>query len=172
LVPASATLRCNETKTTCLNKNDEAPMPAVDAAVDLGRLSKAEVWPTLISFERYPEWMEDVILVEVLSRGSDFMVTSWEVLLNGSRFTWTERDILKEPSLIEFEQIDGDLEVWRGRWELINRGENLWAELRVEFDIGIPSLAEILDPIGKRAIRANSQQMLDAVRDQSHLVRA
>ncbi|MCO5060340.1 MAG: hypothetical protein M9905_21190, partial [Rhizobiaceae bacterium] len=66
--------------------------------------------------------------------------------------------------LIEFEQIDGDLEVWKGKWELLRDGDNLSAALTVDFDIGIPSLSEILDPIGERAIRANCRQMLDAIR--------
>ncbi len=145
-------------------------MPRVMTEVGLGELRPIEVWPTLIDFERYPSIMTDVISVTVQERMRDGMITSWEVLLNGSRFTWTERDVFSAPHLITFEQIDGDLEVWRGSWDLqVERGE-LVARLTVDFDIGIPSLSEILDPIGERAIRANSRQMLDAIRDHARKV--
>ncbi len=139
-------------------------MPRVVTTVDLSGLQERDVWPTLVDFERYPELMEDVIEVTILEQEKGTMVTSWEVLLNGSRFTWTERDTLTEPNLIEFEQIDGDLEVWQGKWELLRVNGQLSAALTVDFDIGIPSLAEILDPIGERAIRSNCRQMLDAIR--------
>lgn len=139
-------------------------MPRVITTVDLAELDAFDVWPTLVNFERYPELMADVIKVEVLERTDTTMVSSWEVLLNGSSFTWTERDVLTAPTLIEFEQIDGDLEIWKGKWELIREDGRLTAALTVDFDIGIPSLSEILDPIGERAIRANCRQMLDAIR--------
>ena len=139
-------------------------MPRVITTVDLADLAELDVWPTLVNFERYPDLMEDVVRVQVLERSETSMVSSWEVLLNGSQFTWTERDTLTAPRLIEFEQIDGDLEVWKGKWELLRDGDNLSAALTVDFDIGIPSLSEILDPIGERAIRANCRQMLDAIR--------
>jgi len=139
-------------------------MPTVVTAVDLAGLSPEDVWPTLVDFARYPDLMEDVISVEVLEDDGQRMLSSWQVLLNGSEFTWTERDVLDAPKKIAFEQTDGDLEVWRGAWELDMSSGSLVARLTVEFDIGIPSMAEILDPIGERAIRANSVQMLDAVR--------
>lgn len=139
-------------------------MPVVTTVVVIPELVPSQVWPVLSDFERYPERMSDVVSVRVLEKSPNHMVSSWEVLLNGSRFTWTERDELIQPHMIKFEQIDGDLEVWKGSWELIEKTGGLEARLQVEFDIGIPSLDEVLNPIGERAIRANSQQMLDTVR--------
>ncbi|CAN7771578.1 hypothetical protein LJR245_007562 [Rhizobium leguminosarum] len=142
-------------------------MPTVTTCVAMPNLSQNDVWPVLSDFERYPERMVDVVSVSILERNAEQMISSWEVLLNGSRFTWTERDTFHWPNLIIFDQIDGDLEVWRGQWQLAMVQGVLEARLSVEFDLGIPSLAEILNPIGERAIRANSRQMLDAVRTYS-----
>ena len=69
-------------------------MPRVITTVDLADLAELDVWPTLVNFERYPDLMEDVVRVQVLERSETSMVSSWEVLLNGSQFTWTERDTL------------------------------------------------------------------------------
>ncbi|KEZ63630.1 cyclase, partial [Pseudomonas amygdali pv. tabaci str. ATCC 11528] len=53
-----------------------------------------------------------------------------------------------------------------GEWLLIQRADGLHVDLNVTFDLGIPSLAEVLHPIGERAIRANNIQMLDGIRNQ------
>ncbi len=82
------------------------------------------------------------------------------------RADWTEQDWLVTDERIEFKQTDGDLEVWYGEWLLIQREDGLHVDLNVTFDLGIPSLAEVLHPIGERAIRANNVQMLDGIRNQ------
>ncbi|NOR61560.1 MAG: cyclase [Rhodobacteraceae bacterium] len=139
-------------------------MPIVTTSVELPGLTAEDVWPTLVDFARYPDLMEDVVSVEILEQGETTMLSAWKVLLNGSEFTWEERDHLEPPFLIRFDQTDGDLDVWNGSWQLDSSGAVLVARLTVKFDIGIPSMSEILDPIGERAIRANSIQMLNAVR--------
>ena len=65
---------------------------------------------------------------------------------------------------IEFDQIEGDLELFRGEWRLERMGDGVEITLDVEFDVGIPSLASVLNPIGIQAIRANSRQMLNAIK--------
>lgn len=147
-------------------------MPTVQTSIRLGDCDKAHVWPILADFVRYPEFMADVLEVRVDSRQGECLVSSWRVLLNGSELTWTERDLLVFENRIEFEQVDGDLEVWEGTWQLIEREDGLHVQLDVSFDIGIPSLADVLHPIGERAIRANSRQMLEGIRDMALTTRS
>lgn len=139
-------------------------MPLVSSTVALGPVAPEAVWSILKDFETYPDFMKDVLSVKVLERQDDTVISSWKVLLNGSELSWTERDVLVANESIVFEQIDGDLEVWHGAWRLVPGSEGLSVALDVTFDLGIPSLAEILHPIGERAVRANSRQMLDAIR--------
>lgn len=108
--------------------------------------------------------MPDVLEVAIDSVGIDESVSTWRVLLNGSELTWTERDTFVHEKRISFCQIDGDLEEWRGSWTLVERSDGLYVDLEIMFDMGIPSLAEVLHPIGERAIRANSTKMLDGIR--------
>ncbi len=141
-------------------------MPQVSTSVFLGDVARAEVWPILSDFARYPAFMADVLEVDVLSNVGGDLHSTWRVLLNGSELTWTERDLLIENERIDFEQTDGDLEIWAGEWVLVDRDDGLYVDLNVTFDLGIPSLADVLHPIGERAIRANSRQMLDGIREQ------
>lgn len=145
-------------------------MPQVSSSVLLGNVERSDVWPILSDFARYPAFMADVLEVQVPVQGDGDshhdMHSTWRVLLNGSELTWTERDVLVQNERIDFEQTDGDLETWFGEWVLVDREDGLYVDLNVTFDIGIPSLADVLHPIGERAIRANSRQMLDGIREQ------
>lgn len=141
-------------------------MPDVNSSLDLGPMDRDVVWATLCDFERYPDFMKDVLEVTVERVSAAEIISHWRVLLNGSELSWTERDRLTADHRIVFEQIDGDLEVWRGEWRLVSKAGDgaLSVELSVTFDLGIPSLADVLHPIGERAIRANSRQMLEGIR--------
>lgn len=140
-------------------------MPDVNSSLSMGQMDRDLLWRTLCDFERYPDFMQDVLEVRVERRADAQIISHWRVLLNGSELSWTERDVLTDDHRIVFEQIDGDLEVWQGEWRLLTAEDgSLSVQLDVSFDLGIPSLAEVLHPIGERAIRANSRQMLEGIR--------
>ena len=142
-------------------------MPLVSNEVVIHGVNLDEIWVILCDFEKYPDLMEDVLSVKYVSRDGKTSVSDWRILLNGSEMSWRERDVYKDNRVIEFEQLDGDLEIWRGSWAIVEQDENALVRLEVEFDIGIPSLAATLDPIGIRAIKSNSLQMLNAIKERS-----
>ncbi len=90
-------------------------------------------------------------------------LSSWRVLLNGSELTWDEKDFFHPPHRIDFDQTEGDLEVFRGSWTLSETADGVNVLLEIEFDLGIPSLAAVLDPVGIQAIHSNSRSMLTAI---------
>lgn len=139
-------------------------MPTVTSSIEIAGSTVERVWAALCDFESYPETMRDVLEVQMLERGESFSCSAWRVLLNGSELTWTERDVYDPPHRIAFEQLDGDLELYRGAWTVTPLDEGrVRVDLEIEFDLGIPSLAPLLDPIGVQAIRANSAAMLAAI---------
>jgi hypothetical protein len=111
--------------------------------------------------------MDDVISVEYLRRYSSSAESAWSVLLNGSELRWIERDDFRPLERIDFEQIEGDIEIWQGFWEISDAAHGFDVRLQVEFDIGIPSLSDILNPIGARAIKANCRRMLTGLQSRS-----
>lgn len=140
-------------------------MPVVRTEVDIDGVPLEHVWNVLCDFEAHAGYMDDVLGIQFLERGDKTALSSWRVLLNGSELTWDERDVFTPLSRIDFDQTEGDLEVFRGFWELQETACGVRVVLEIEFDIGIPSLAEVLDPIGVQAIEANSRSMLGAIRD-------
>lgn len=141
-------------------------MPEVHAAHDIMGAAIADVWNVVSTFERYPAVMPNVLSVKVLERNGSESVSAWRVLLDGTEMTWEERDVFDAPHRITFDQIDGDLEMFRGTWQLTDLGDRIRVELSLEFDLGIPSLSSVLDPLGSQAIEANSREMLTAIGEQ------
>jgi uncharacterized membrane protein len=142
-------------------------MPVVEHSVSIDGVSIQQIWETLIEFTEYPTYMKDVISVAFCERDGIEAVSDWMVLLNGSELTWKERDFFTPMQRIDFEQIEGDIEVWQGYWLLEGQDGAATVSLHVEFDLGIPSLADVLHPIGARAIRANCRHMLSSLRERS-----
>lgn len=138
-------------------------MPVVTTSLQIPDVAIEHVWAVVCDFERHPEYMRDVLEVRYLERGQDTALSAWRIMLNGSELSWQERDVFTAPHRIDFDQIDGDLEVFRGSWVLTQVGSAVEVRLEIEFDIGIPSLTEVLDPLGIQAIQANSRSMLTAI---------
>jgi ribosome-associated toxin RatA of RatAB toxin-antitoxin module len=121
-----------------------------------------KVWEVVNDVEAYPRLMEHVRSLEVRERGPNYRHTAWEVDLKGCVMNWVEReDIDAERYHIDYHQIEGDLEQFEGYWQLEPlTPDTCRAVLTVQFNIGIPMLDEMLNPIAERAIRESSLKML------------
>jgi ribosome-associated toxin RatA of RatAB toxin-antitoxin module len=136
-------------------------MPNVDVDVVI-RAPADVVWSTINDLASYPKFMANVQSVEVTSEDGADRVSKWSVLLKGSLLEWTEREHVDVERLrITFDQVDGDLNVFQGFWavEAVSP-ETTSVVLSVEFEIGIPLLADMLNPVAGRALRENSEHML------------
>jgi len=124
--------------------------------------SLARVWELVNDVESYPRFMEHVRSLKVMERGQTHRVSAWEVDCKGFIMRWTEREEIDEHAhRIDYRQIEGDLAVFEGSWQLEPLAvDSSRANLSVQFEIGIPMLSEMLNPVAQRAIQDNSQKML------------
>jgi hypothetical protein len=66
---------------------------------------------------------------------------------------WSERDRLDIDALVHsFELIEGDPLVFRGTWRAEADGERCRLTHEAEFDLGMPSLGHVLDPMAVEAL--------------------
>lgn len=140
-------------------------MPDITTTINIDNVSKQDVWAILADFENYPRFMDSVLNVDVDTDKAEGFLSTWTVMLNGCELIWTERDILSEPDEIRFEQTDGDIETWEGYWRITEVGSGCDITLHVVFDIGIPSLSDLLHPVGGRVIKENCIQMLESFKE-------
>lgn len=142
-------------------------MPRVQLDIDVAT-DPDLAWRTILDVESYAEYMDDVRCVTVLSNEPGQRVTAWSVVLKGSILEWTEVEvILEEPRRINFRQLDGDLDVFDGYWQVSSGDTGCRVTLVIEFEIGIPLLADMLNPVATRALRDNSERMLRALEARS-----
>ena len=135
-------------------------MPIVQTTLAIPNVELQAVWQAVSAFDKYPETMESVLSVDFLERSDSTAISSWRVSLNGSELAWIEKDTFEPYGRIVFDSIDGDLEVFRGQWVLSELSAGVSVTFEVEFDLGIPSLAEVLNPVGVQALEENSRSML------------
>jgi ribosome-associated toxin RatA of RatAB toxin-antitoxin module len=120
------------------------------------------VWDVVNDVESYPRLMEHVQSLKVLEQGPAYRLLEWVCELKGCVMRWIEREELDPIGYrIEYRQIEGELAAFEGHWQLEPLSESSTrVALSVYFDIGIPMLSEMLNPVAERAVRDNSRNML------------
>ncbi|MCF2856170.1 SRPBCC family protein [Pseudoalteromonas sp. SMS1] len=124
----------------------------------------------IADFKSFESHCQAVISVDVNEISENESESTWLVHFHDGKMSWTERDIFDAQQLtIDFTQTAGDADIFEGRWTIESVSES---ESRVSFDarfcMGIPTLADILEPIAESAIKQNVEQMLSELFAQSN----
>jgi ribosome-associated toxin RatA of RatAB toxin-antitoxin module len=130
------------------------PSVTVRVATALGA---DEAYDRVRRFERYPELTKAVQEVDLEPAAADGSVLSrWTVHFRNGLLRWTERDsFVPETRTVVFEQVKGDFSVFTGTWHVMPVDGGSEVTFDSSFDLGIPTLASILDPVAKSALRSN-----------------
>lgn len=141
-------------------------MPYVEVSLPINAPREA-IFPILKAMDRYPDFMPDLVSVEVVSREDNTTVTKWVSNVDGRIIKWTERDVFDDVNFhIAYRQIEGDLKKFEGEWILTPlEGGGTEIKLTVDFEFGIPMIAGLLNPILKKKVKVNSENMLKAIKD-------
>ena len=141
-------------------------MPYVESKITIkGEGSK--IYEIIKDMASYPNFMKDLVSVEILERGEDYTVSHWVSNVDGRKIVWTERDTFYPEDLkITYAQTDGDLKKMEGAWIIVEQGEDCEVTLAVDFEFGIPMIAGLLNPILKKKVRENSENMLKSIKEQ------
>jgi len=118
--------------------------------------SASEVYATLADFGRYPELSDAVRSVAVTQVSQNHAVSHWEVAFRAGLLRWTEEDTFDPGALrITFRQLEGDAAVFDGSWQCVDAGHGSQIVFTARLDMGIPSLADALEPIAVRTLIDN-----------------
>ncbi|MFD5537573.1 type II toxin-antitoxin system RatA family toxin [Streptomyces sp. NPDC127079] len=140
-------------------------MPHVEVNLPI-KAPAAEAWAAVIRLEDYATYMENVESVTVIGETENGARTSeWSVLLKGSVLEWIEADTLDHDArVMSFDQVSGDLDMFTGYWRVEDTGDDTSVvAFFVDFEIGIPLLADMLNPVATKALRENAEDMLRAI---------
>ena len=131
-------------------------MRAVRLRLHVPHKSASDVYATLADFERYPLLCEAVQSVTVTEVSDNVTVSRWEVTFRAGLLRWTEEDTFDPDALsITFRQLDGDIAVFDGSWRCSDAPQGSEIVFAARLDMGIPSLADALEPIAARTLIDN-----------------
>ncbi len=139
-------------------------MPLVEVLAKAPGRTAAQIYPILCDFERYPEHCEAVRSMRVTAADDGKTVSSWEVNFQRGVLRWTEEDRFSpETHSIHFQQIEGDVDTFAGEWALHDTDSECVIRFSAHFDMGIPGLREIIEPIAEQALRDNIRSILNGL---------
>ncbi|MBP2635934.1 MAG: hypothetical protein H6Q72_1841 [Firmicutes bacterium] len=140
-------------------------MPYVEVTLPVNA-EPGQIYPILKDMEKYPDFMADLVSVEVIERKDNTTMTKWVSNVDGRIIRWTEIDNFDDTNMhISYKQIEGDLKKFEGEWILTPFAGGTEIKLTVDFEFGIPMIAGLLNPILKKKVRDNSMNMLTAIRE-------
>jgi ribosome-associated toxin RatA of RatAB toxin-antitoxin module len=120
-----------------------------------------EVFARVQDFPSYPRYTDAVREVTIEGTDEAGTTSDWSVNFRGGILRWRERD-KPDPvaRTIDYEQVEGDFERFEGDWRITPTGSDVRVVFTADFDLGIPTLAPIIDPVAERALRDNMQTIL------------
>jgi ribosome-associated toxin RatA of RatAB toxin-antitoxin module len=118
--------------------------------------------------ERFPEFMPDVETVRVLERRPDSILTRWKTLVEDAPIEWTEEDRFDDAATrIDYKLLEGDLEKFEGSWTFEERDGATYVKLGIDYDFGVPTLAELIGPTLAKKVRENADMMLAGLKKEA-----
>jgi ribosome-associated toxin RatA of RatAB toxin-antitoxin module len=142
-------------------------MPYVECSIDVAAPA-ATVYELAKEQDRFPEFMPDVETVVILERHPDHVITRWKTLVEDAPIEWTEKDVFDDTNLrIDYKLIEGDLDTFEGAWTFVEDGGTTRVVLGVDYDFGVPTLAELIGPTLEKKVRENSEMMLAALKSEA-----
>jgi ribosome-associated toxin RatA of RatAB toxin-antitoxin module len=146
-------------------------MRSVRLRLHVPHKSASDVYATLADFERYPELSDSVRSVAVTEVSENHTVSNWEVTFRAGLLRWTEEDTFDPDALsITFRQTEGDIAEFDGSWRCVEAAPGSEIVFSARLDMGIPSLADALEPIAVRTLVDNTVSIVRGLVGRAELV--
>lgn len=119
------------------------------------------VYARLCDLGCYPAHSDAVRSVTITEVTGDVTLSRWEVAFRNGILRWTEQDTFDRAALrIDFAQLEGDVDEFAGSWVCEGDGGGARVTFNARIDLGIPTLAEVLEPIATRALLDNTASIV------------
>lgn len=139
-------------------------MPYVETSIVVDAPAR-DVYELAKDQERFPEFMPDVESVSIVERTRDRVISRWKTLVEEAPIEWIEEDLFDDVNArIVYKLLEGDLDKFEGAWTFIDGAGRTHVTLTVDYDFGVPTLAELIGPTLHKKVLENSEMMLAALK--------
>lgn len=136
-------------------------MKHVEILAQVNGYSVTDAYARISDFPRYPEYSEAVRAVTLLEARPGYTLSSWEANFRQGVLQWVEEDHFDQANnTIHFNQTEGDVDYFAGAWQVVPQEDACQIHFTAAIDLGIPTMADILEPIAERALRENIRSII------------
>jgi ribosome-associated toxin RatA of RatAB toxin-antitoxin module len=129
-------------------------------------MSPDDVYERISHFDDYPKHTATVRGVDITRSFDGGSQSRWEVNFRDGILRWEEEDrFFPDERRLEFEATDGDLDMFVGGWTVEAAGEGTQATFRADFDLGLSTLNEMVEPIAEEALRETIGHIIAGLTD-------
>ncbi len=110
--------------------------------------------------ESYPQFMEGCLSAKVLEQADDLVTAQLELGKAGLKYSFTTRNTLQPPKLMQMELVEGPFKCFSARWHFIPLKEDACKaslEMQFEFESGL------LDVVLKKLFDSSCRNLVNAV---------
>ena len=127
-------------------------------------ITAARAYESLRDLNSYMEHSPAVRHVNQEETADGRNLSHWEVNFRNGILRWTEFDVFDdENQTVHFTRRDGDPEYFAGSWSATDAAHGCRVRFEAEFDIGIPTLSAMLDPLARETLRDNIVKTMQGV---------
>lgn len=142
-------------------------MPIVKRTVAI-KAPAERVYRLIKDVERYPQFIPDVKDVKIVGGDPQERITRWHAMIDGVEFRWTERDVYVDAGLlVRYRLVEGDLDKFEGEWIVRSEGERTEVTLTVEYDLGIPSMEDVMSVVLHEKVTMNADHLLEGIKEEA-----
>jgi ribosome-associated toxin RatA of RatAB toxin-antitoxin module len=124
-------------------------------------MDATRVYARLSDLASYPTHSESVRSVTVTQVAGDVTLSRWEVAFRNGILRWSEQDTFDRAALrIDFTQLEGDVDEFAGSWVCADLDGGCRVTFEARIDLGVPTLADVLEPIATRALLDNTASIV------------
>jgi ribosome-associated toxin RatA of RatAB toxin-antitoxin module len=142
-------------------------LPEVETSIVIAAPAR-DVYELAKDQERFPDFMPDVESVVVVERAAGRLVSRWKTLVEEAPIEWTEEDLFDDAALrVDYRLLEGDLDKFEGSWTFEDGDGTTHVRLIVDYDFGVPTLAELIGPTLHKKVKENAEMMLAALKQKA-----
>ncbi|HKP92226.1 MAG TPA: SRPBCC family protein [Thermoleophilaceae bacterium] len=124
-------------------------------------VSADEAFEVLRELDRHVHEGEVILSLRLDEDAGGTRVSHWETRFRNGILRWSQRDVLDaDARTMTFALSEGDAETLEGQWRIEPAEVGCRIHFACDFDLGIPSLSEFLDPVAVRLLRETVEAQL------------
>jgi len=124
----------------------------------------AEAYAVVEDIARFPEFMPNVDAVRILETDDHRKVAHWDTTIDDAPLDWVEEGIYDpERLMVRFRALEGVFDRFDGFWQVRPADDGSEVVFELEYSIGLPEIDDIIGPILRERLIANTEAMLAAL---------